>query len=79
MSVLHSLQTKAGTIKNVTQNMPIEHNVMREMGLDLSYHPPNGVESSCERSVMLGGLGTVRKKKTNSGNSPRHYKVIDNA
>ena len=25
--------------------------------MDLSNHPPNGVESTCERSVMPGGLG----------------------
>ena len=43
--------------------MPREHSVMREMGLDLSYHPPNGVESSCERSMMPGGLGTARGEK----------------
>ena len=44
--------------------MPREYNVMREMGLDLSYHPPNGVESSCERSLIPGGLGTARGEKT---------------
>ena len=44
--------------------MPREHKVMREMGLDLSYHPPNGVESSCEKSMIPGGLGTARGEKT---------------
>ena len=46
--------------------MPREHNVMREMGLDLSYHPPNGVESSCEKSMIPGGLGTARGEKKNT-------------
>ena len=32
----------------------------------LSYHPPNGVESSCEGSVMPGGLGTAKEKGTDS-------------
>ena len=47
--------------------MPREHNVMREMVLDLRYHPPNGVESSCERSMIPGGLCTARgEKKTHT-------------
>ena len=69
---IHSLRTKAGTIsliKNVTQNMPREYNVMREMELNLSYHPPNGVESSCERSMMPGGHGTARGEKQQHTNT----------